>query len=166
VPAALRDLLLELPHGPPHCLYFVSHLFHHECTYWLACDYELTCVEPTGHFHVFMLYVYYTIYTLLMKLDSDKSLYSSSGGKSSNLIISFGLPNDNKTHPSRILLAETGPFVSFFFCTSPSADTLNKSRTSPVFIDPRPEFCCVTTEDAIFILNRCRLSSAYVSSLH
>jgi hypothetical protein len=137
--------------------YLASHRFHHECTYCLT-YYELKCVEPAVRIHIFMLYVYYTVYTLLMKLLNDRSLYSSSGGRSSNLIISFGLPNDNKTHPSRILLAETGPFDSFFFCPSPSADTLNRSRTSPVFIDPRPEFCCVTTEDAIFILNRCRLS--------
>jgi hypothetical protein len=165
VPAALRDLALEVLHRPPHCLHFVSHLFHHECTYCLAYDYELICVEPAVHLHIFMLYVYYTIYTLLMKLLSDKSLYSSSGGRSSNLFISVDHVNKKITHPSRILLAETGPFVSFFFCASPSADTLNRSRTSPVFIDPRPEFCCVTTEDAMFILNRCRLSSAQESVL-
>jgi hypothetical protein len=74
----------------------------------------------------------------------------------------FDLLNNNKTYPSRILLAETGPFDSFFFCPSPSADTLKRSSTSPVFIEPRPEFCCVTTEEAMFILNRCRLSSAYI----
>jgi hypothetical protein len=88
VPAALRDPLLELLHRPPHCLHFVSHLFHHECTYCLAYDYELICVEPAVHLHIFMLYVYYTIYTLLIKLLSDRSLYSSSGGRSSNLIVS------------------------------------------------------------------------------
>ena len=121
---------------------------------------ELHYAEPAIHIHVFMLYVYYIIYTLLMKLLNERSLYSSSGGRSSNLIISVDHINKKITHPSRILLADTGPFDSFFFCASPSADTLNKSRTSPVFIEPRPEFCCVTTEDAIFILNRCRLSSA------
>jgi len=49
---------------------------------------ELDYAEPAIHIHVFMLYVYYTVYTLLMKLLSDRSLYSSSGGRSSNLIIS------------------------------------------------------------------------------
>jgi hypothetical protein len=121
--------------------YLASRRFHDECTYCLTYYYGLECAELAARILIFMPYVYYTIYTLLMKLLNDKSLYSSSGGRSSNLIISFGLPNDNKTHPSRILLAETGPFVSFFFCASPSADTLNRSRTSPVFIDPRPEFC-------------------------
>lgn len=62
-----------------------------------------------------------------------------------------------RTYPSRILLADMGPVDSFFFLDSPSADTVNKSRTSPVFIDPRPEFCCVMTDDAIFNLNRCSL---------
>jgi len=49
---------------------------------------ELDYAEPAVHIHILMLYVYYMIYTLLMKLLSDKSLYSSSGGRSSNLIIS------------------------------------------------------------------------------
>jgi hypothetical protein len=35
---------------------------------------------------------------------------------------------------------------------------LNKSNTSPVFIEPNPAFCCVTTELAMFILNRCSLN--------
>ena len=99
-------------------------------------------------------------YTLLMKLDNDNSAYSSSGGRSSSLYYQYQhYVTPTLTHPSSILDADAGPVLSFFFCGSPSAETLNKSRTSPVFIDPNPEFCCVTTDEAIFILNLCRLSS-------
>ena len=62
------------------------------------------------------------------------------------------------THPSSALLADTGPFPPLLCLTgSPSADTLNRSSTSPVFMDPNPAFCWVTTELATSNLNRCSL---------
>lgn len=111
-------------------------------------------------------------YTLLMKFAKDNSAYSSSGGRSSSLDVSkvtflrsafvgVAREGDEKgTHPSKILLADTGPAAppSFFlFPGSSSADTLKRSSTSPVFILPNPAFCCVTTEEAILSLKRCRL---------
>lgn len=51
------------------------------------------------------------------------------------------------------------------FFVSVSAETLKRSRTSPVFIDPRPAFCCVTTDEAMLSLNRCSLIVSHVFTL-
>ncbi len=100
------------------------------------------------------------LHTLLKKSESDNPAYSSSGGRSSSLSrYQLAVPEyQADTYPSRTLLADTGPLPVFpTFAGSPSAETLNRSSTSPVFIDPSPAFCCVTTELAISNLNRCNL---------
>lgn len=106
------------------------------------------------------------IYTLLRKFDNERSAYSSSGGKSSSLARDQpkhkAEDSRTKTYPSRTLDTDAGPLPLPAFATlslpgSLSADTLNRSRTSPVFIDPRPAFCWVTTDEAMLSLKRCKL---------
>ena len=101
-----------------------------------------------------------------MKCDNDNSAYSSSGGRSSSLYPrqtgKQTLVQHTETHPSKMFFADVSPpFVLPDFVDSPSEDTLNKSSTSPVFIEPSPAFCCVTTELAISNLKRCSLIKGY-----
>ena len=74
------------------------------------------------------------------KLEYD--VHSSSGCSSARL--------------SRIAFWPTGRFLAGAFAAGVSAETLNRSSTSEPIVE-RSEFCCVTTDEAMLSLNRCRL---------
>lgn len=91
----------------------------------------------------------YGFLRVLIKDERSSPSYSSSGGNSSN--------------PWRAFFCETGPFASraFFLAAAAISSSvvvrLKRSNTRSVSIESNPEFCCVTTELAMFSLKRCNL---------